>query len=184
MKAVHPGLLLLFTFLCVFLECRVQWLRNVIGVQIDILPPIIVYASLSTNFATVGLLAFAGGLLYDSLSANPLGVSILPLLLTGLVLLWFRDLLLRDHPYARNMLGLFASVAVPAMNLILMLSLGYEPLLGWGTLWMFLVLGLSGALMTPLVFSIFDRLQNMFQYQVLETPSSFREDREIKRSRR
>jgi cell shape-determining protein MreD len=184
MRAVHPGLLLLFTYLAVFLECRVEWLRNLIGVQIDILPPIIVYASLSTNFATVGLLAFSGGLLYDSLSANPLGVTVLPLLLTGLVLLWFRDLLLRDHPYARNMLGLFASLAVPAMTLILMLSLGQEPPLGWGTLWVFIILGGSGFLLTPLVFSVFDRLRNMFQYQVLETPGSFREDREIKRSRR
>lgn len=184
MSAVHPGLLFLFTFLAVFLQCRVEWLRDLIGVQIDVLPPIIVYASLSTNFATVGLLAIAGGAFFDALSANPMGVSILPLLLTGVVLLWFRDLLLRDQPYARNMLGLFASLAVPAMTLMLMLSLGKEPLLGWGTLWVFLVLGVSGGLLTPVVFSVFDRLRNTFQYQALETPSSFREDREIKRGRR
>lgn len=184
MKAVHPALLLLFTYVAVYLQCRVEWVRNLIGVQIDILPPIMVYASLSTNFGTVALLAFSGGLFYDALSANPLGVTIFPLLITGMVLLWFRDLLLRDQPYARNMLGLFASVAVPTISLLLMLSLGREPLFGWSTLYVFIVLGVSGAILTPLVFAIFDRLQNMFQYQALETPGSFREDREIKRSRR
>jgi hypothetical protein len=42
-----------------------------------------IYASLSSGFATVALIAVLGGLWFDSLSANPLGVSVLPLLVIG-----------------------------------------------------------------------------------------------------
>jgi len=64
-----------------------------------------------------------------------------------------------------------------------MLSLGAKPLLGWGTLWTLVVLGVASGLMTPAVFYVFDRLRVLFQYSPLET-TSFREDREIKRGRR
>lgn len=182
MRAIHPALLLLTTYLAVFLECRVNFLRDLIGVQIDLLPAIVVYASFTSNLATVASLAFCGGIWFDSLSMNPLGVTVFPLLLTGGVLRWFRDLILRDQPYARQVLGFCASVAVPALSLLLMMSLGAEPLVGWQTLWTLLVLGIAGALATPLMFRIFERLRILFEFQPLETPA-FREDREIKRGR-
>lgn len=182
MRAVHPALLLLATYVAVFLECRVTFLRDWIGVQIDVLPALVVYASLTSNLGTVALLACCGGLWFDSLSLNPAGVTVFPLLLTGMVLLWFRDLILRDQPYARQILGFVAGVAVPGLSLLLMLSLGARPLLGFGTLWTLLVLGVAGALTTPLIFAVFERVRVLFEFQPLETPS-FRGDREIKRGR-
>ena len=182
MKAVHPALLLLATYLAVYFECHVTWLRDLIGVQIDALPAIVVYASLTSNLATVSLLSFCGGLWFDSLSQNPLGVTVFPLLATGMALLWFRDLILRDQPYARQVLGFGASVAVPTLSLLLMLSLGANPLLGWATIWTLLILGAAGAVLTPLMFAVFERLRQLFEFQPLER-TSFREDREIKRGR-
>jgi hypothetical protein len=182
MRAIHPALLLLATYLAVYLECRVTFLRDLIGVQLDLLPAIVVYASLTSNLATVALLAFSGGLWFDALSLNPTGVTVFPLLATGMVLLWFRDLILSDQPYARHMLGFVASVAVPGLSLILMLSLGAQPLLGLGTLWTLLVLGATGAVVTPMLFAVFDRIRLLFEFQPLETPA-FREDRMIKRGR-
>jgi cell shape-determining protein MreD len=182
MRAIHPALLLLTAYLAVYLECRVEFLRDLIGVQIDILPAIVVYASLTSNLATVTLLAFCGGLWFDSLSLNPTGITVFPLLITGMLLIWFRDLILRDQPYARQVLGFCASVAVPALSLLLMLSLGADPLVGWRTLWILFVMGVAGAIATPIMFFVFDRLRNLFEFQPLETPS-FREDREIKRGR-
>lgn len=182
MRAIHPALLLLTTYVAVYLQCRVTWVRDLIGVQPDLLPAIMVYASLTSNLATVGLLAFAGGMWIDSLSLNPTGVTVFPLLATGLVIVWFRDLLLRDQPYARQVLGFCAGVTVPALSLLLMMSLGADPLVGWPTLWMLLVLGLGGALLTPLMFLVFERLRVLFQYQPMEA-TSFRDDREIKRGR-
>lgn len=182
MRAIHPVLLLLATYLAVYLECRVTFLRDLIGVQIDVLPAIVVYASFTSNLATVALLAFCGGLWYDSLSLNPAGVTVFPLLITGIVLIWFRDLILRDQPYARQVLGFGASVAVPALSLLLMLSLGAQPLLGFNTLWTLFVMGAAGAIITPVVFVAFDRLRVLFEFQPLDAPS-FRDDREIKRGR-
>lgn len=182
MRAIHPALLLFATYIAVYLQCRVTLVRDLIGVQPDLLPAIMVYASLTSNLATVGLLAFAGGMWFDALSLNPAGVTVFPLLITGLVLIWFRDLLLRDQPYARQVLGFCAGVAVPALSLLLMMSLGSSPLVGWGTVWVLLVLGVGGAILTPLMFLLFERLRLLFQYQPMET-MSFREDREIKRGR-
>ena len=183
MRAIHPTLLLLAAYVAVFLECRVSFVRDILGVQPDLLPALIVYASLTTNLGTVALLAIAGGVWFDALSMNPTGVTVFPLLATGLALLWFRDLILTEQRYARHVLGFGASVAVPALSLLLMMSMGERPLVGWGTLWMLLVLGAVGALGTPPMFFLFGRLRVLFEYQPLETPS-FRDDREIKRGRR
>jgi hypothetical protein len=183
MRAIHPALLLLAAYVAVYLECRVTWLRDLIGVQIDVLPAMVVYASFTSNLATVVLLSCFGGVWFDSLSLNPTGVSVFPLLATGLVLLWFRDLILRDQPYARQILGFGASVAAPALSLLVMLSLGAQPPLGLGTLWTLFVLGVAGAVATPLMFLIFDRVRLLFEFQPLDVPS-FRDDREIKRGRR
>ncbi len=182
MRAVHPALLLLATYLAVYFACRVTFLRDLIGVQIDLLPALVVYASMTSNLATVALLSFCGGLWFDSLSLNPTGVTVFPLLATGLVLLWFRDLILREQPYALQILGFGAGIAVPGLSLLMMLSLGAQPLLGVGTIWTLLVLGIASALTTPLVFAVFDRVRILFEFQPLETPS-FRDDREIKRGR-
>ena len=54
---------------------RAIWL----GAQIDLLPALMVYAALNAGLPTVALLAVFGGLWFDTLSANPLGISILPL---------------------------------------------------------------------------------------------------------
>ena len=52
-------------------------------------------------------------MLFDSLSANPLGVSVLPLFLVGFLIYRQRELILRDQPFAQFVLGLGASAAVP-----------------------------------------------------------------------
>ena len=75
--------ILLVAYLAVFLQASVTVVRNWIGVQIDLLPVLMVYCGLSTGLATLTLTAVLGGLWFDSLSANPLGVTILPLFLVG-----------------------------------------------------------------------------------------------------
>jgi len=72
--------ILLIAFLAVFMESYFRGLRNLVGAQIDLLPALMVYASLSAGISTVALLATLGGLWFDSLSANPLGITVLPLL--------------------------------------------------------------------------------------------------------
>ncbi len=182
MTWLNTVLVLAMAFLAVFWEAAFQMFRHLLGAQVDLLPALMVYASLSTNFYTLCLLALCGGLWFDSLSANPLGISVVPLLLVGLGLYSQRDLILRTQTFAQFVLGAIASTATPVLVLVLLLTTGYAPLLGWGTLWQLLVMGLGGAIATPVIFIIFEWLERTLVHsRVVET--SFRSDREIRRGR-
>jgi cell shape-determining protein MreD len=183
MNPLNSILLLLATFLAVFCEAAFDGVRNLLGAQIDLLPALIVCASLTTGLTTTTLIAVAGGLLFDSLSANPLGISVLPLFLTGLIICWKSELILRDQIYAQFVLGLFASAAVPGMTLLLLMTGGHAPLIGWGSLWQWIVMTLGGAIATPLLIFFFEFLNRSLSYdRAIET--SFRPDREIRRGRK
>jgi len=174
--------LLLVAFLAVFLESCFRPLRNLLGAQIDLLPALVVYASLTAGISTVALVATLGGFWFDSLSANPLGISVLPLVVIGFSLHYCRDLILREQLYAQFMLGLAASAAAPLFIVLSLIGAGVEPLLGWWSLWQWLVMALGGAAFTPACFRLFDRFNRAFNYQP-ELQTSFRPDREIKRDR-
>ena len=174
--------LLGLAFLAVFLESYVRGLRNLLGAQIDLLPGLVAYAALTASLPTVALLAVVGGVWFDSLSANPLGLSALPLLLTGFIIHYYRGLILRDQFYPRFLIGLGASAAVPMLTLLGLLLAGTEPLLGWWSVWQWIVLALGGALFTPICFSLFQWFNRAFNYAPTHE-SSFRPDREIDRGR-
>ena len=175
-------LVLFAAFLVVFWEAAFQGVRHLLGAQIDLLPALMVYASLCAGLNTAMLLALCGGLWFDSLSANPLGISVLPLLVIGVAIYASRELLLRSQAFAQLVIGLAASIAVPLITLLLLLSTGHQPLLGWGTLWQVLVMGLGGALATPVFFELFGWLhRKLGRVEVSEV--SFRPDREIRRGK-
>jgi len=100
-ETLNTILILLAAFVAVFLQAAVGT-RGWLGAQIDLLPALIVYASLTSRLATVALLAVCGGLWFDSLSANPLGISILPLFVVGWTIHEKRELILRHQVYANS----------------------------------------------------------------------------------
>jgi len=169
-------------FLVVFWQAAFQGVRHLFGAQPDLLPAIMVYASLCESLPTLSVLALLGGFWFDSLSANPLGLSVLPLFVVGLPLYLTRELILRDQLVVRVILGFAASVAAPSLCLLFLLTTGQEPLFGWGTLWQLLVMGLGGAVATPLFFELFEWLKRALSYSHIRE-ISFRPDREIPRGR-
>ena len=183
MNALNSILILIAAFLTVFWECAFNGLRYLLGAQIDLLPALIVYASLSAGLVTMSLTAVLGGLLLDSLSANPLGVSVLPLFLIGIIIYSQRELILRDQLFAQFVLGLAASAIAPVITVLLILTKGQPPLLGWASLWQWLVMSIGGALATPILFQILGLFDRSLSYR-RATETSFRPDREIRRSRR
>jgi hypothetical protein len=172
----------LAAFLAVFWAAAFQGIRHLLGAQIDLLPPLIVYASLYCDLGTIASLAVFGGLGFDSLSANPLGISVLPLFISGLAIYSYRDLILRDQTFARFALGLGASALTPILILLMLLTTGRTPLFGWGTLWQLIVMSLGGAIATPIVFEILAWLNRTLGHAPV-AQSSFRPDREIRRGR-
>jgi rod shape-determining protein MreD len=182
MNVLNSILILFTTFLAVFWEASFNGLRHLLGAQIDLLPALVVYASLSTGLTTIMLVAVLGGCFFDALSANPLGVSVLPLFIAGFGIYSQRELILRDQLFAQCVLGLAASALVPALTVLLLLSKGQTPLLGWGSLWQWIVLSLGGAVATPILFQLFGLFDRAFNYR-RATETSFRPDREIRRGR-
>lgn len=175
-------LILLAVLLAVFAGGAFNGVRHLLGVQVDLLPALMVYAALSSGPRMVVTMAVTGGLLFDTLSANPLGTSVLPLLAVGFLVQLRRDLILRDQVYAQFLLGLLASAAAPAGSILILLTLGQSPLLGWGSLWQWAVMSIGGGVATPFIFILFGWLNQALGYQpVIET--SFRPDREIRRRR-
>lgn len=180
-----PNVILVFatTILAVYLESAVVILREWLGAQVDLLPALAVYTALTCNFPTVAAMAVLGGLWFDSISANPLGVTVLPLLLIGFLVYRNRDLLLKEQAYAQFLLGLVASAFCPLCVVLLLYSLGKEPLIGWTSLWQWLVMSFGGAILTPMLFLALGHLNRLFSYPTVAVESSFRPDREIKRGR-
>jgi rod shape-determining protein MreD len=182
MNPLNSILILLAAFLAVFGQAAFHGLHHLLGVQINLLPAIIVCASLRAGMTTMIGVATLGGLCFDALSENPLGISVLPLFIAGFVICWQSELILREQIYAQFVLGLFASASVPVITLLMLLTSGRTPLIGWGSLWQWLVLTASGAVATPVLFWVLDRLQRSLSYR-RATETSFRQDREIRRGR-
>jgi rod shape-determining protein MreD len=182
MNILNTILIFAFAFLAAFGEAALPGLRHLVGAQVDLLPVLVVYAALNSGLGTVAALAIFGGLWFDALSANPLGVTILPLFIVGFVIFSQRELILRELSFAQLVLGTIASAVTPVLTLLLLLSIGRQPLLGWGSLWQWLVMTAGGAVATPMVFELFNWLNRSFGYKP-RIESSFRSDREILRGR-
>ena len=182
MIALNSIFILLVAVLAVYFESSIEIFRRVFGAQIDFLPALMVYASLTTGIITVALLSVVGGLLFDSLSANPLGVSVIPLFIIGFAAHRFHGLLLREQIHAQFAFGAVACLMAPLLSLLILFSASSNPLVGWGTIWQLLVMSLGGGLMTPIGFWILDSLNRALNYQPI-SQTTFRNDREIKRNR-
>ena len=180
MNVLNTTLVLAAAFLAVFGEAAFPVLRHWLGAQVDLLPVLMVYSALTADIMTISLLAVIGGLWFDALSANPFGISIMPLFTVGFVIYLQRELILRELPFAQFILGAVASAAVPALSILLLLTGGQEPLFGWGSIWQWLVMTAGGAVATPVVFEFFGWCRRTLGYQP-RVETSFRPDREIRR---
>jgi hypothetical protein len=183
MNWLNTFLILATAYLVVFIEASFTPLRSWVGAQVELLPSLVVYVSLTRGLPTLAALSICGGLWFDSLSANPLGASVLPLFGVGWVIQRYKGLILRNEIFVQRLLGLAASAAVPLLTVLLLLNTDRKPLLGWFSLWQWLFVSLVGAIVTPLWFKVFDWLSKALSYRPLEE-TSFRLDREIKRGRR
>ena len=181
-RILNSTFIMIAALLAIFWQAAFNGVRHFLSAQVDLLPPLMIYASLTAGMPTVGALALFGGLWFDSLSANPLGVSVLPLFTIGVLIFAGRELIVRDQLFAQFILGLAASAAVPVVVLLMLLTTGREPLIGWGTLWQIIIMSLGGAVATPVFFELFGFLHRAFGYKK-RTETSFRPDREIARGR-
>lgn len=182
MNSLNGFVILVIAFVLVFLESTFNTFRFLFGVQVDLLPSLVVYTSLRHGLFLLTTVAVLAGLWFDSMSSNPLGISVVPLFMVGFLVQRYRGFVLRDQPFAQIILGLAASAAVPVLTLLFLLSGEKRPLLGWVSVWQWVIMSLIGGAVTPFWFRFFDRISQAVNYRPLGE-TSFREDREIKRGR-
>jgi rod shape-determining protein MreD len=182
MTALHHSLIFAAAFLAVFCQSAFGGVRHLLGAQVDLLPALMVYAALNAGLVTVMSFALFAGLLFDSLSANALGTSVLPLLVIGVLIQFRRDLILREQVFAQAMIGLLASALAPLLTVLMLMTNGQSPLLGWGSLWQWIVMSAGGGIATPVLFVLFGWFNRTFGYRPF-VETSFRADREIRRGR-
>jgi len=182
MTAFNSFLLVLAAMITVFAESAVSWPQSWLGTRLDFLPLVVVYAGLRSQASGLAVVIAFGSLGFDALSANPLGVKLIPLAIIGFLVHQYRELVVADDYWVQVLLGLGASLLAPALVWIELVSLGTNPLFGWGTLNQILVQGSVGALAAPLVFHLLDAINRRFS-KTAPKECSFRSDREIKRGK-
>jgi hypothetical protein len=182
MNRVPITLLFLATWLAVFGQTQFPALAGSLGIPLDLRPALIVYAALSHGLPTVLGIAVITSLGTDALSANPIGVSLVPCFVLGLVLNLRRHLLLREQGYAQMWLGLSGGIAIPLMTWGLLLMDDRPAPMGFGVLFRIVLIGFLNAATCPALFVVFDGLRDIFDYKPIPE-MGFRKDREIKRGR-
>lgn len=180
MNLLNSTAILLAAFVAAFLGASANPLSSWLHIQVDFLPAVMVFAALTAGVTTVTIAACLGGLFQDSLSANPLGISILPLFLAGILVHRSQELILRDQPFAQFAVGLAASAFVPFLTVLMLYTLGRQPLVGWGSLWQWLLVSLIGGVATPVIFWLLGGLTSSLTHPV-SYESKHRPDRTTRR---
>jgi cell shape-determining protein MreD len=182
MSRITTTALLAAAFLAVFLQAHASGVRRLLGTQVDLVTPLMVYAGVAGTPITVFSLAVLAGLCLDSLSANPLGASLLPLFVTGLLLQRCREFILGDQVQAQWVVGMAACAFNQILCLFLLAGMDRSPYLGWRLAWDTCFVAMAGAVITPAVFWLFTRFNRAFHHPIV-AEESFRLDRQIKRGR-
>lgn len=182
MNRVPITVLFLTTWLTVFGQTQFPSLTGSLGIPLDLRPALIVYAALSHGLPTLLGISLVAGLGTDALSANPIGVSLVPCFVLGLILNLRQHLLLREQGYAQMWLGLAGGMTLPLMTWALLLVHDRSAPMGFGIFFRILSIGILNAAACPALFLVFDGLRDIFDYKPI-SEMGFRNDREIKRGR-
>jgi rod shape-determining protein MreD len=166
----------------IFAQARFTFFRDFFGVQPDLLPGMIVYAAMAFRVETVMLCVVIFGALFDSVSINMMGTSVVTLGAIGFAASRYRELLLSEHFTTHWVLGLAASGLAPIISFAMLRLSGMNPLSGAGLIWHWAVMTAGGGLFTPLWFKVFNRLDDALRYKEIPE-STFRADRQIARGR-
>ena len=173
---------LLMGYSTMFVQARFTIFRDFFGFQLDFVPGLVVYAAIHFQFFAALGCAAALGIMYDLLSANPLGTTLLVFAVITFLAANFREVLLSEEFTAQFVLGAGATLGSILLTAFVLYMAGEQPLAGARSLWIWLLVSAGGGVVTPLWFRLFARLDEALRYK--EVPeSSFRPDRQIARGR-
>ncbi|MGB0581985.1 MAG: rod shape-determining protein MreD [Limisphaerales bacterium] len=164
--------IVLATYLAVFLDVGWNAPRNWLGTPVSFLPALLVYAAVQYPVWGVVIVSVFGGLVRDSYSGDPLGVSVAVLFALGFVLNRYREYVMHQLPFARMLLGFIAGAAFPLFGFLLtnLVVSPHHPSLS--VLYTITIAALASAILTPLTFRLFARLHRTFTFGTIRDTST------------
>ncbi len=170
MKTFYALGLLVIALLTLYLANTLEWPQRITGTRIDPLPALMVCAALRAPVLALTLLAVLGSLWQTSLSADPPGISMIPLFAVGVAVSLNRRAIHTRLWGARFAVAAAAGAFVPLVSVGLLMLLGREPLLGWFSLWQLAVMSLVSGLLALLFFPLLQWLDKTVEDQPLAAP--------------
>ena len=175
--------LLLGVYFLIFLQSHWQVPRLWLGFQPDLTPALMVFVGLTMGAGYVSSIALMSGLWLDSLSANPFGMSILPLFLVGWIVFCFRKKIMAVEFMAQIYLGILGGILVFLLQLTLLKLLSFNPLIGWGMVFFAMLNAFFCGLAVPFFYLLHKWFKSLFSHSSHEPNKWRNNNRQIVRGK-
>jgi rod shape-determining protein MreD len=159
------------TYLAVYVSIAFDLPRDWLGTPVSLLPALAVYAAIQHSVWGITAVAVFGGLLQDSFSGDPLGISVAALFSLGYALNRKRDFVMHQLPFARMLLGFLMGGAVTVISFTLASMTTNPAVTGAMVMKTVFVSSVASAILTPLTFRIFNRLHRTFTFRTVRESS-------------
>lgn len=149
-------LLLVLMLLLFILQTTVFCRFPIYGVKLELLPPLILFIALTTNFSmTVAACVFAS-LMYDTLCPGRIGISLLPYVIGGGIFSVIRPMLYRNSWLTRFVSGWTICMIILFGQWIAYRASGMADLAFWLVMKTIFKLSLFGGILTVIYFVLID----------------------------
>ena len=170
MKTFYALGLLVIALLALYLANTLEWPQRITGTRINPLPALIVCAAMRAPVVALTLLAVLGSLWQTSLSADPPGISMIPLFVVGVAVSLNRRAIHTRLWGARFAVAAAAGALVPLVTVGFLMLLGRQPLLGWFSFWQLAVMSLTSGLLALIFFPLLEWLDQAVEDQPFAAP--------------
>jgi hypothetical protein len=175
--------LLLGVYFLIFLQSHWQMPRLWLGFQPDLTPALMVFVGLTMGAGYVSSIALMSGLWLDSLSANPFGMSILPLFLVGWIVFCFRKKIMAVEFMAQIYLGILGGLLVFLLQLTLLMLFSFNPLIGWEMIFLAMLNAFFCGVAVPFFYLLHKWFKSLFSHSSHEPNKWRNNNRQIVRGK-
>lgn len=162
----------LAVYVAVFIDVGWNGPRDWLGTPVSLLPALLVYAAVQYPVWGVVIVSVFGGLVRDSYSGDPLGVSLAALFALGFTLNRYREFVMHQLPFARMLLGFIAGAAFPLIGYLLTNLVASPQAPKLSVFHTIAISAIVSASLTPLTFRLFARLHRTFTFGTIRDTST------------
>lgn len=146
------------SFFLFWIQSGVIFFSGILGVKLNLIPVVALYIALYRSWSELFAFVVVSCLLYDSVSLNPLGATLLSLIIPTYVVYSYRSVLLLDSLWVQMFFGFLVTVFSEGATLLILTGLPVTPTIDGTLVWTFVVLGVTGSVLAPIVFGILSLL--------------------------